>query len=472
MNMGGARGFAASPGAMTPGRVGMGGLAGRTPFVGTRQPMLGVNRGFTNTGFGRSTALASGARLNNIGRVNNFAGATTRSALRPGFGNNVGNRGLGNTFANNRFGFGGRGFGRFGNRGFINGFWGGFFPVWGFGWGYPWWGGWGYPFGDGYGLGYGLGYGYGGYGYGPSLYGYGYWPYDNPYYAVGYGGPYDYSLPINGTQVPPDAALEQGNALFDAARNAFKQGDFASALGQTDAALKQIPSDTALHEFRGLCLFALGRYDEAAATLYAVLAAGPGWDWPTVIGLYPDVDVYTTQLRALEAFCRTNPQSATGRFVLAYLYLTQGHVDAAESALKQVVALRPSDTISSKLLKQLEAIRQGQGQGPPGGAPGEPPANLTSPEGATISGSWSAKPNDETAITLSIQPDGAFVWKVTQKGQTRQFAGHSTFGSGILTLAQDDGPALVGRVSWKDPKQMTFKVVGGGPEDPGLTFSK
>jgi hypothetical protein len=205
-----------------------------------------------------------------------------------------------------------------------------------------------------------------------------------------------------------------------------------------------------------------------------VLAAGPGWDWPTVIGLYPDIDVYTTQLRTLEAFCRTNPQSPTGRFVLAYLYLTQGHVDAAENALKQVVALKPSDTISSKLLKQLEAIRQGQGQGqvPPGAAPGEPPANLTPPEGATISGSWSAKPNDDTAITLSIQPDGAFVWKVTQKGQTRQFAGHSTFGSGILTLAQDDGPALVGHVSWKDPNQMTFKAVGGGPEDPGLTFSK
>lgn len=447
---------------MTPGRAGMGGVAGRTPFAGTRQSTLGVNRGFTNTGFGRSSALAGGARLNNFNRASNFAGATTRSALRPGFGN---------TFGNNRFGFGGRGFGRFGNRRFINGFWGGFFPFWGFGWGFPWWGWWGFPFGFGYG---GYGSGWPGYGYGSSLYGYGYWPYDNPYNAGGYVAPYDYSLPINGTQVPPDDALDQGNALFDAARDAFKQGDFATAQGHTDAALKQIPNDAALHEFRGLCLFARGRYDEAAATLYAVLAAGPGWDWPTVIGLYPNIDVYTTQLRALEAFCQENPKSATGRFVLAYLYLTQGNVDAAEAVLKQVVKLKPSDTISSKLLAQLEANRQGQDQGqvPPGGAPGEPPPNQTPPEGATISGSWSAKPNDDTAITLSIQPDGAFVWKVTQKGQTRQFAGHSTFGSGILTLVQDDGPPLVGRVGWKDPKQMTFKVVGGGPEDPGLTFSK
>ena len=35
--------------------------------------------------------------------------------------------------------------------------------------------------------------------------------------------------------------------------------------------------------------------------LYVVLTAGPGWDWATMVGLYPDVDTYTRQLRALEA---------------------------------------------------------------------------------------------------------------------------------------------------------------------------
>jgi hypothetical protein len=33
-----------------------------------------------------------------------------------------------------------------------------------------------------------------------------------------------------------------------------------------------------------------------------VLSVGPGWDWTTLIGLYPSIDVYTTQLRALEDF--------------------------------------------------------------------------------------------------------------------------------------------------------------------------
>src|SRR5208283_1558309 len=120
------------------------------------------------------------------------------------------------------------------------------------------------------------------------------------------------------------------------------------------AALAKLPNDTTLHEFRALCLFALKRYDEAAATLYAVLAVGPGWDWTTLVSLYPSVDVYTTQLRGLEEYCKTHTDSATARFVLAYEYLTEGFTDAAVPILKQVVALKPSDTVSTKLLHQLD----------------------------------------------------------------------------------------------------------------------
>ena len=69
-----------------------------------------------------------------------------------------------------------------------------------------------------------------------------------------------------------------------------------------DQAIALVPNDTVLHEFRGLTLFALGRYKEAAAAEYAVLSAGPGWDWTTLSGLYPNVDVYTEQLRALEQY--------------------------------------------------------------------------------------------------------------------------------------------------------------------------
>ena len=252
-------------------------------------------------------------------------------------------------------------------------------------------------------------------------------------------------------------------ALFDAGRASFQQGNYADALQQANEALAKLPNDTTLHEFRALCLFALGRYDEAAATLYAVLSVGPGWDWTTLIGLYPSVDVYTAQLRALEDYCDANTGSATARFVLAYHYLTQGHTDAAVDILKQVVALKPGDTLSAKLLRQLD---------PPKDQPAEParpsPADTTPPQGASIAGTWTARPAADTAITLTVQPGGGFTWQVTQKGKTQQFSGSSTYGDGMLTLAQEKGPALVGRVGWTDAEPHDFPHRRRRPRRPGI----
>ena len=152
--------------------------------------------------------------------------------------------------------------------------------------------------------------------------------------------------------------------------------------------------------------------------------------------------------------------------MLTYHYLTQGYTDAAVNVLKQVVALKPGDTLSAKLLRQLDPSRDAAAAAAP------TPAETTPPQGASIAGTWTAQPAADTAIALTIQPGGDFIWQVTKKGQTQQLAGKSTFGGGLLTLAQDKGPALVGRVDWKDANHMNFRIVGDGPEDPGLSFSK
>ena len=122
---------------------------------------------------------------------------------------------------------------------------------------------------------------------------------------------YDYSQPIDTQAAPPPAEVaDPAVAKFDAAREAFHNGDYAGALGLTDEALKVLPNDATLHEFRALVLFAVGKYDLAAGPLYAVLSVGPGWDWTTLAGLYPSIDVYTAQLRKLEA---RNSQSAQAK---------------------------------------------------------------------------------------------------------------------------------------------------------------
>ena len=157
--------------------------------------------------------------------------------------------------------------------------------------------------------------------------------------------------------------------------------------------------------------------------------------------------------------------------MLAYHYLTQGHTDAAVNVLKQVVALKPGDTLSAKLLRQLDPPKDSTSTAAASAAT-PAPTDTTPPQGASIAGTWNAKPAADTAVALSIQPGGDFTWQVTQKGQEQQFAGTSTYGDGILTLAQDKGPGLVGRVSWTDASHITFRIVGDGPEDPGLSFSK
>jgi hypothetical protein len=370
--------------------------------------------------------------------------------------------------------------------GWVHGYWNGQnHGAWG--WRGPYWGGYGYGLGGwglGLGLGLGLGWGLSSWSYGSALYGMGYAPYYNPYYYGGGVGvvdqpvvaaaPYDYSQPIDTVSAPAEAATaDPALALFDAARQSFMQGNYADALQQTNQALSTLPNDTSLHEFRGLCLFALGRYDEAAASLYAVLSVGPGWDWTTLIGLYPSVDVYTSQLRALEDYCRAHKDSSSAYFVVAYHYLAEGHTDNAVNVLRRVVALQPKDTLSAKLLRQLDPSMDKPSPGTAANVTAAAPAVDTAvPAGATIAGTWNAQPAPGTAVSLTIQPTGEFTWQVTQNGKQQQFAGSSTFGDGLLTLAQTNGPVMVGRVSWQDPNHMTFRVAGDGPDDPGLSFSK
>jgi tetratricopeptide (TPR) repeat protein len=319
------------------------------------------------------------------------------------------------------------------------------------------------------------------------LYNWGYSSYYNPYYGVAapalVGQPvvYDYSQPISVQSPPPDeTVVNPALTTFDQGREAFQQGDYTRALELTDQALRQLPNDTTLHEFRALCLFALGRYDEAAAALYAVLSVGPGWDWTTLISLYTDTERYTLQLRALESYCTQNPRSAAGRFVLAYHYLTAGHSEQALDQLKVVVALQPKDTLSAQLMQQLERQQNSASTtlaaqnptAPPSTGPLGVPVSTPAGREGRLEGTWTAQPSNDTTITLTLGEQGHFIWKVTQNGHDRQIEGNSSFANGILTLAQDQNNALVGDINWQDDSHFQFKAVGGGPSDPGLSFTK
>jgi tetratricopeptide (TPR) repeat protein len=284
----------------------------------------------------------------------------------------------------------------------------------------------------------------------------------------------DYGHPLDLTSIPAEPEnAEQDDLTFLAALESFKAGDFARALTLNNFALEAHPNDPVLHEFRALCLFALGRYEEAAGVLYVVLTAGPGWDWATMIGLYSDADTYTRQLRALEGAIARNPETASMRFVLAYHYLVQEHVAQARQQFEQVVKLQPKDQLAAQFVKLLTEPAEAPAGAEANSAraavtdqvrqPSRPPAALV--------GTWKAKPAPDLSIELTMREDGQFTWDVNTNGQANSIAGDADYTDGVLTLTQDDAPALVGKVVNLGEKQFGFELANG-PKSATIQFSR
>jgi hypothetical protein len=287
--------------------------------------------------------------------------ATGRGVAMPGgYGGRLGGYGYG-------YGYGGRpllatglGLGLFGGYGSYA--LGGYGGYGGYGLGGSYLGGYGgYPLTDG-------GYGWDDYGYGPQ-----------PPASADPGAPYGQQLAPYGQQpappignLPPDGAVpvppqpqQQPPAPLpnadpqaaqndsEAARVAFRNGDYAKAQELAEKALKATPEDENLLQFMGLIQFARGNYGEAAAAAYAVLSHGPCWDWKTLIGFYAAPDTYTRQLRALEEAQRKTPDAGELHFLLAYHYLALGSKDGAIRQLRQAIKLTPDDKLSPKILDSL-----------------------------------------------------------------------------------------------------------------------
>lgn len=366
--------------------------------------------------------------------------------------------------------------------GWYNGYWHNHWYGNGFG-GY--WGGWRYP----------LGWGLAGFGLGSLWYSSGYMPYYNPYYSAlpGTAGVYNYAQPIpvtNGaafaggpnaldpnlvasdpnavapSAVDPNAIA--GNPDIDTAVERFRAGDYARALTLVDDAILAQPSDAAAHELRGLILFAMEDYSQAAGTVHSVLSIGPGWDWTTLTSLYPDMRVYTRQLQALEAFVNSHPRQADARFLLAYHYMTEGHTEDAALQLQRVVELMPNDKLAADLLRMVH----GNAEAPPPAQPPAPIADGKSVDPALLVGSWHAGRDDGSTFNLTLGNDESFTWKFAQQQHAETIEGTYSVDKGLLVLQGKTGGAMVGQLSGAARDRFTFKPLGGPPDDSGLTFTR
>ncbi|MDR3619424.1 MAG: thioredoxin [Paludisphaera borealis] len=338
--------------------------------------------------------------------------------------------------------------------------------------------------------------------------------YTNPYYATVVAAQpaqtavvYDYSQPINvAAPAPAEDVAESTEQVFSAARDAFKAGDYQHALDLTDQVLKKTPDVPVVHEFRALALFALKRYDEASAVDYAVLSAGPGWNWATLVGLYPNVETYTNQVRELEAVVRGAPTSPSPLFLLAYHYLVQGHKEAAAAQFEKVSQLAPDDKLAASFVKALRKVAEQPAATPvlaqavpaqPAATPGQPaaagarpaqasaaavaaeskdesakPAEPPPPPPANLVGTWKAQPAADVAIALTLEQDGKFSWEVDSKGHKETLTGQAGFKDETLALFQVEGPPLAGKVTQSEPNKFVFNPSGTGDKSPGLTFTR
>jgi uncharacterized protein (TIGR03066 family) len=218
-------------------------------------------------------------------------------------------------------------------------------------------------------------------------------------------------------------------------------------------------------------MFAQGNYKEAAAGLYSVLSVGPGWDWTTLSSLYPNVDVYTAQLRALEAFVKRQPQGPEGRFVLAYHYLTCGSKDHAAAQLQVLYQQQPQDMLVKQLLlmtggseaigaPSTAAVTDAQGSQAPAIAAGD------------LVGNWSASGQDKTSFAMQLGENGSFTWTFTQNGKAETVKGVYALDGNVLAMEPETGGVMLAELTPPQENRFDFRMLGAPPGDPGLRFEK
>ncbi|HEY2159231.1 MAG TPA: tetratricopeptide repeat protein, partial [Isosphaeraceae bacterium] len=276
----------------------------------------------------------------------------------------------------------------------------------------------------------------------------------------------------DGANIATDSASGANRAYqtFQRAREAFKAGDYASALKLTDEALENVPGDALIHEFQALVLFARGDVARADDVLHAVLALTPGMNWSTLIWLYTDVETYTAQLRSLEERRRQDPRASAPRFVLAYHYLAAGHKDAAVTELKAVLASEPGDRVARRLLASLTCESPAPTE-PSRVAPGGDAAPGPRPS-ADLHGRWKGE-RDGSTFDLTLDDRGRFLWRAARDGKaTANLSGAYTLSGDTLTLRAEDRPPLRVSVTESTPDSFRWKPAGDTHGDPGLGFRR
>lgn len=315
--------------------------------------------------------------------------------------------------------------------------------------------------------------------------------YETGYYI--YSNPYDappvetlttvitYSEPITvaATRYEPateEIALsnaEKSTVALERSRESFRAVDYLSALSAVDEAISFAPGDAALHEYRALVLFALGKYGDAAGVLNPVLASGPGWDWDTMIGLYDSPDRYTDQFRKLESYVLKQADAADAHFLLGYHYMVGGHLEDAYAMFDRAHELQPRDMVARQLRSLVgDSIPTDEPLLAETGGTEMEEVKKSPIKEAALQGVWKATSAEGKIITLSMETSDSFSWTYEGASESEVLKGEwSIDEDGFLILADKD-VQLVGDITLNEDGTLHFLLAGSPEGDPGLVFRR
>ena len=329
-----------------------------------------------------------------------------------------------------------------------------------------------------------IGWGLVGWSLGKLIYDCGYQSYRNPYpvqpitvvdrQVVTYQEPITVVAAKTAPKADDETAriTQKSESLIAESQAAFKQGNYLVALESANKAIAEAPGDGALHEYRALILFALGKFSEAAGVLNPVLAGGPGWDWSTMIALYNTQETYLSQLDALKNYSKGKPNAADARFLLGYHHMVCGHLEEAAEEFEAAAKLQPADSVSAQLRDLTKASSQSGSDEPtePGTEKEVAPQPALPLE--KISGAWVSDKGEAGTVSLVFKDDGKFIWSFKKGDQNNEFSGDFSMNDNGLLVLDAKESQMTATVSQPKDNELKFVLAGGPPDDPGLTFTR
>jgi hypothetical protein len=182
--------------------------------------------------------------------------------------------------------------------------------------------------------------------------------------------------------------------------------------------------------------------------------------------LYPDIDVYTAQVRKLEDYVTANPAASDARFVLAYHYMTENYPDAAARQLEQVVKTVPGDAVAKQLYEMLTYKASGEPK---------PKVETAAPAGPTVAaekllGDWKAKGPSNSAFDMKLTKDGQFTWEYSKGKKKQVVKGAYALDRNTLAMEPAAGGVMLAQLTPRSADAVDFKMIGAPEHEPPLTF--